>query len=156
MIFGFIICLISGYGILQKLTEDDIKYTIEVEDIDKTNLNDFDMVKLKLTEALIELCNQFDIKLVYIDDLDIVLNCSGCIWYGIIKRPKIAILTKYKNEPAILAHELGHYIANKQRHDRSELSADREGLKLCQSILTFEEQKILSYLTKYFSRYETR
>lgn len=101
----------------------------------------------RLTNALKSICNQLGIPLTYHDDLDtaagrIVYHSNG---FGrlILDGARIEILNKYEQEPYVLAHELGHYMALKQNADGSEESADKQALILCKSILTEEEQKIM-------------
>jgi hypothetical protein len=122
---------------------DDLECPMDIMD-------EVSKIKLRLTKSLKILCNQLNISLSYHDY--ITENALGWIK---LRENKIEILKQYKHEPLVLAHELGHYMANIQRNDISELGADREALKLCQSILTLEEQKKLgNYLTEHFTRYE--
>jgi Zn-dependent peptidase ImmA (M78 family) len=62
----------------------------------------------------------------------------------IVDEAKIQILNKYKDEPYVLAHELGHYMAIKQRGDDTEEGADAEALNICKAILTPEEQNYMA------------
>jgi hypothetical protein len=75
-------------------------------------------------------------RVLYLYDLD------EKIIYSI---KKIQILKLYKNNPYILAHEIGHWISIKQRKDVSEESADIEANKLCCNLLTIEEQSYLKF-----------
>jgi hypothetical protein len=136
---GIAMCVISGYGMIQILAD--------------TNNNE-DKIKIRLSKLLECLCNQFKINLAYCDSFNdsalgkiIFNNINGQL---IMTDIKIEILQEYKNEPFVLAHELGHYISIKQRHDDSEQSADREGLKICRELLTPKEQ---TYLNSYFEKY---
>ena len=68
---------------------------------------------------------------------------------------KIEILERLKDEPYVLAHELGHYMAIKQRQDDSERGADNEADRLCRAILNEGEQRLLSVsLDCYFHNIE--
>lgn len=49
-----------------------------------------------------------------------------------------------ENSPYVLAHELGHYMAIKQRDDDTEQGADIEAYTLCCSILTDDEKILLA------------
>ena len=79
-------------------------------------------------------------------------NAAGRITYYQIQgqynfeRSYIEILTKYKDKPWVLAHELGHYIAISKHSDDSEQRADHEGRMLCESLLSKREKKSLSTL----------
>lgn len=106
-----------------------------------------DAVENRLTESLKTLCTQLGIDLSYHKELGIA---AGRILYHsrngrlFADNAKIEILEKYRNEPYVLAHELGHYMAIKQRQDNSERGADNEAEKLCRSILNKKEQELLS------------
>lgn len=101
----------------------------------------------RLTESLKTLCAQLGIDLSYHEELG---TTAGRILYHsmngrlFVDDARIEILEKYKNEPYTLAHELGHYMAIKQRQDNSERGADDEADKLCRLILNEREQKLLS------------
>ena len=106
-----------------------------------------DAVENRLTESLKILCVQLGIDLSYHKELD---DAAGRILYYskngrlFVDEAKIEILEKYEHEPYVLAHELGHYMAIKQRQDNSERGADDEADKLCRLILNVREQKLLS------------
>jgi hypothetical protein len=123
----------------KKLKEIDEKYRLQKENRDKT-------IK-RLTEALTSLCKLLNIELSYHDYLDIA---AGRILYSsingrlIVDNAKIQILNKCKEEPYVLAHELGHYMAIKQREDDTEEGADQEALNICITILTPEEQEYIA------------
>ncbi len=111
----------------------------------------------RLTESLKTLCAQLGIELSYHKELG---EEAGRILYHsragrlLLDDAKIEILEKYKDEPWVLAHELGHYMAIKQRQDDSEIGADTEGYKLCCLILNQHEQELLSSgLFAYFERH---
>jgi hypothetical protein len=101
----------------------------------------------RLTGSLATLCKLLNIDLSYHDYLDIA---AGKIVYKsidgrlIVDEAKIQILNKYKDEPYVLAHELGHYMAIKQRGDDTEEGADAEALNICKAILTPEEQNYMA------------
>lgn len=112
----------------------------------------------RLTESLKTLCAQLGIGLSYHEELG---TAAGRILYHsmngrlFVDDARIEILEKYKNEPYTLAHELGHYMAIKQRQDNSERGADDEADKLCRLILNEREQKLLSIsLRCYFHEME--
>ena len=90
-----------------------------------------DAVEKRLTTSLKTLCAQLGIDLSYHKEL-------------FVDDARIEILEKYKDEPYTLAHELGHYMAIKQRQDSSEEGADTEADKLCRLILNDNEQKLLA------------
>ena len=104
-------------------------------------------VEHRLTESLKTLCTQLGIELSYHEELG---TAAGRILYHsmngrlFVDDAKIEILKKYENEPYVLAHELGHYMAIKQRQDNSERGADDEADKLCRLILNKREQELLS------------
>lgn len=104
-------------------------------------------VEHRLTESLKTLCTQLGIDLSYHKELG---TAAGRILYHsmngrlFVDDAKIEILEKYRNEPYTLAHELGHYMAIKQRQDNSERGADNEAEKLCRLILNEYEQKLIS------------
>ena len=106
-----------------------------------------DIVENRLTESLKTLCTQLGIGLSYHKELGI---SAGRILYHsmngrlFVDDARIEILEKYEHEPYVLAHELGHYMAIKQRQDNSERGADNEANKLCRLILNKKEQEILS------------
>jgi len=117
-----------------------------------------DIVENRLTESLKILCVQLGIDLSYHKELD---DAAGRILYYskngrlFVDEAKIEILEKYEHEPYVLAHELGHYMAIKQRQDNSERGADNEANKLCRLILNKKEQEILSIsLRCYFQETE--
>lgn len=166
IILGFTICFVSAYGIVQILIDNHTtKDTLKIDPYDlyciDDNILDYDSrIKLRLTKSLKTICKQLQIHLKYYDDIE---GALGRIWTGVIfdgitlGKVKIAIRKEYINEPLVLAHELGHYMAVKQRNDYSELGADREALKLCSSILTPDEYKVIGgYLIKHFTRYELK
>lgn len=106
-----------------------------------------DIAENRLTESLRTLCAQLGIGLSYHEELG---TAAGRILYHsmngrlFVDDARIEILEKYKNEPYTLAHELGYYMAIKQRQDNSERGADDEADKLCRLILNEREQKLLS------------
>lgn len=105
------------------------------------------IVENRLTESLKTLCSQLGIGLSYHAELG---TAAGRILYHsmngrlFVDDARIEILEKYRNEPYTLAHELGHYMAIKQRQDNSEEGADAEADKLCRLILNEREQELLS------------
>lgn len=117
-----------------------------------------DTVENRLTESLKTLCTQLGIGLSYHKELG---TAAGRILYHsmngrlFVDDARIEILEKYKDEPYTLAHELGHYMAIKQRQDSSEEGADTEADKLCRLILNDNEQKLLAIsLRCYFHQME--
>lgn len=108
----------------------------------------------RLTESLKALCSLLGIEVSYHKALG---DAAGRILYHsksgrlLLDGAKIEILERLENEPWVLAHELGHYMAIKQREDDSEIGADKEGCKLCCLILNQHEQELLSIpLSVYF------
>ena len=117
-----------------------------------------DAVEKRLTTSLKTLCVQLGIDLSYHKELG---DAAGRILYHsmngrlFVDDARIEILEKYKDEPYTLAHELGHYMAIKQRQDSSEEGADTEADKLCRLILNDNEQKLLAIsLRCYFHQME--
>ena len=117
-----------------------------------------DAVEKPLTTSLKTLCAQLGIDLSYHKELG---DAAGRILYHsmngrlFVDDARIEILEKYKDEPYTLAHELGHYMAIKQRQDSSEEGADTEADKLCRLILNDNEQKLLAIsLRCYFHQME--
>lgn len=111
-------------------------------------------IRNRLCNSLKNLCSQLNINVSYHDTLGDaagrILYYSDCGRY-VLDDSRIEILNEYKDEPWVLAHELGHYMAIKQRSDRTEEGADQEALKLCNSILTTSEQeRLISSLNIYF------
>jgi hypothetical protein len=104
------------------------------------------IAEVRLTNSLKQLCKQLGIDLSYQDELG---DAAGIILYNrlngrlLVDNSRIQILNKYIDQPYVLAHELGHYMAIKQRQDDSEEGADAEALCLCKSILTQEEQDLM-------------
>lgn len=139
VIWSIIICKISDIQLTKDLKEIDEKYRIKQENKDRT-IN-------RLTDSLTSLCKLLNIELSYHDYLDIA---AGRILYKsvngrlIVDDAKIQILNKCKDKPYVLAHELGHYMAIKQREDDTEEGADIEALNICRTILTQEEQEYIS------------
>lgn len=111
----------------------------------------------RLTFALKGLCNLLNIPLSFHEELG---TAAGQILYYtdsdgklILNDVKIQILNKYMNDPWVLAHELGHYMAIKQREDNTEDGANKEALVLCKTILTQDEQESLEVgLRVYFGK----
>lgn len=115
-------------------------------------------VENRLTESLKTLCTQLGIGLSYHKELG---TAAGRILYHskngrlFVDDVRIEILEQYENEPYVLAHELGHYMAIKQRQDNSEYGEDYEADKLCRLILNKKEQELLSIsLRCYFHNIE--
>lgn len=121
----------------------DWQVTKEIEQEHKER----DAVENRLTESLKTLCVQLGIGLSYHKELG---TAAGRILYHskngrlFVDDARIEILEKYENEPYVLAHELGHYMAIKQRQDNSESGASHEAEKLCRLILNKKEQELLS------------
>lgn len=100
----------------------------------------------RLTDSLKMMCSLLDIDLSYHKELGtaagriLYLSMAGRLF---VDDARIEILEKYENDPYVLAHELGHYMAIKQRQDNSEEGADSEAEKLCRLILNQQEQELL-------------
>lgn len=104
-------------------------------------------IEARLTASLKNICAQLNVPITYHQELGsaagkiLYHSCNGKLT---VETAQIQILNKYANEPYVLAHELGHYFSIKSKQDRSECGADNEALCLCKSILTQEEQKLMS------------
>lgn len=142
-----LICVVSYFYI-----DRQVNKKIEQEHMER------DFVENRLTISLKTLCAQLGIDLSYHKELG---DAAGRILYHsmngrlFVDDARIEILEKYKDEPYTLAHELGHYMAIKQRQDSSEEGADTEADKLCRLILNDNEQKLLAIsLRCYFHQME--
>lgn len=117
-----------------------------------------DVIKHRLTLALKRLCAQLNIPLSYHDDLGVsagrILYYENGLGRLVLDNTRIEVLTKYEDEPWVLAHEIGHYMALKQRGDSTERAADNEALVLCKSILTQEEQKLMEISLRCFFEHD--
>lgn len=105
-----------------------IDYKKFLREIGKKKEEKRNIIKRRLTLTLKSICVQLGIPLTYHDDLG---TAAGRILYhknglGRLKLDdaRIEVLTKYENDPWVLAHELGHYMAIKQREDPYEKAAD--------------------------------
>lgn len=141
--FSIVACIISDRAVDKQ---------IEKEQAER------DIAESRLTKSLKVLCNQLGIGLSYHKELG---TAAGRIIYHsnngrlFVDEARIEILEQYENEPYVLAHELGHYMAIKQRQDNSERGADDEANKLCRLILNEREQHLLSIgLRVHFSESE--
>lgn len=105
----------------------------------------------RLNSALKSLCFQLKIPLSYHNELG---EAAGRILYHsqqgrlLLDKASIEIMKQKEDRPYVLAHELGHYMAIRQREDTSEQGADMEAYTLCCSILTKEEQDLLAIALK--------
>ena len=130
-----LICIILYFYI-------DWQVTMEIKQEHKER----NAIENRLTESLKTLCAQLGIGLSYHKELG---TAAGRILYHsrngrlFVDDARIEILEKYENDPYVLAHELGHYMAIKQRQDNSEEGADSEAEKLCRLILNQQEQELL-------------
>lgn len=147
-IVGLLILFTLSYLIYDKLIDEPrLKRNLKQrqENFDAED-NARKLAENRLTLSLKSLCEQLNIPLTYHDELG---ASAGQILYHLneleqlfLNNSKIMILNKYKDEPWVLAHELGHYMSFKHG-DRTEESADAQGLILCKSILTQDEQNLL-------------
>jgi hypothetical protein len=65
----------------------------------------------------------------------------------------IYILEKFKDDPWVLAHELGHHFAIKNEDDYSEVGADRKGKGLVKDALSlFEYLSMIKSINIYFGK----
>lgn len=127
----------------------------EVEEEMKKIQKHRDQTKVKLNEKLINICSLFNIPLEYNNNLE---ETAGHILYHrdrsgriLLDDCKIEVLEKYQNEPWVLAHELGHYIAMNKLQDNSEKMADKMAKEICCTLLSKREQKEIDYsLDAYF------
>lgn len=132
---------------------DELK---EIASKHKQEIEDYKITALRLNNVLVQLCSLLGIGLSYHPTLDdaagrfsYYLNDSGRI---LMDDLCIKIIESQKDSPYVLAHELGHCIAIKQRNDKTEEGADMEALRLCKTILTPVEQKTLeTALAIYFN-----
>ena len=143
---GFICRKGSDYKKITKYIRNAIDYKINIVPIEEA-------VESRLNKALKSLCSQLNIPLEYKDDLGIA---AGHILYHsqkgrlLLDNAKIEILNTCIDKPYVLAHELGHYMAIKQREDRTESGADNEAYKLCCNILSDDEQVALDRKMKIY------
>lgn len=120
----------------------------------KKQINNINKVEQRLNLSINSLCSQLKIPIVYCDKMQDAVG--RLIYYTDQEKPLlensfIEIIKSVSNKPYVLAHEVGHYMAIKQREDFSEEGADKEAYKLCCSILTDEEKIILEVpLSIYF------
>lgn len=131
IVICFVLCLIVDWKVDKEFKKEQKERSI---------------VEHRLTESLKTLCCQLGIELSYHKELG---DAAGRILYykkagRILDDISIQILESLKDEPYVLAHELGHYMAIKERQDRSEEGADAEADKLCRLILNKKEQELLS------------
>lgn len=135
-----ILALIGFFYIVFRITDWQIDKEIEREQKERN------LTERRLTESLKTLCEQLGINLSYHKELG---TAAGQIIYYknngrlFVDEAKIEILEQYEYEPYVLAHELGHYMAIKQRQDNSERGANIEANKLCRLILNKKEQELL-------------
>jgi len=116
--------------------------------------------EIKLNEKLISICSLFSIPLEYKNDLS---TAAGRILYHkdksgriLLDDCKIEVLEKYQNEPWVLGHELGHYIALNKLKDDTEEMADQMANELCCTLLSESEQKELEIGLKVYFKQEVR
>ena len=131
----------------------DWKVDKEIEQEHKERI----VAESRLTESLKTLCTQLGIGLSYHEKLG---TAAGRILYHsmngrlFVDDARIEF-REIQDEPYTLAHELGHYMAIKQRQDSSEEGADTEADKLCRLILNDNEQRLLAIsLRCYFHQME--
>ena len=102
--------------------------------------------KQRLLKSLLSLSESLNIPVYYENDLG---DAGGMFVYHHINgklnfdKKHIKILNKWKDDPYILAHELGHYFDLMKNGDSTENRADEEAYKLCCIILQEREQKYL-------------
>ena len=143
LLYIFLVVLVFALICVALYFYVDWKVDKEIEQEHKERI----VAESRLTESLKTLCTQLGICLSYHEKLG---TAAGRILYHsmngrlFVDDAKIEILEKYKDEPYVLAHELGHYMAIKQRQDNSERGADDEADKLCRLILNKKEQELLS------------
>lgn len=147
-IVGLFILFMLGYLVYDKLIDEprlkrdlnQIRENFKAEDSARK------LAENRLTLSLKSLCEQLNIPLTYHDELGTaagqILYHSNGLGQLLLDNSKIMILNKYKDDPWVLAHELGHYMSIKHG-DQTEESADAQGLILCKSILTQDEQTSL-------------
>ena len=96
-------------------------------------------IELFLTNALKNFAAGNDIPITYHEKIG---NSAGRLVYSYytsspqkLLEPKIQLLNQYKNEPYVLAHEIGHYLAITNSGDKTEEGADQRGRRFCESLL---------------------
>jgi len=116
--------------------------------------------EINLNKKLINLCSLFSIPLEYKNCLG---KCAGRILYHqdrngriLLDNCKIEVLEKYQNEPWVLAHEIGHYIAMNKLQDDTEEMADQMANELCCTLLSENEIKDLEIGLKVYFKQEVR
>jgi hypothetical protein len=66
---------------------------------------------------------------------------------------KIQVLRFCKNNPYVLAHEIGHWVSIKSKGDISEKSADKKANEICRKLLTKKERIYLGFPIKNYCIY---
>jgi len=155
-IFLLIIILIffSLYLYFIFVVEKQIEKEIQLKQEQRTN------TEINLNKKLINLCSLFSIPLEYKNGLG---TAAGHILYHqdrngriLLDNCKIEVLEKYKNEPWVLAHEIGHYIAMNKLQDDTEEMADQMANELCCTLLSENEIKDLEIGLKVYFKQEVR
>ena len=153
-IFLFIIILICFLACLYFIfvVEKQIEKEIQLKQKQRTN------TEINLNKKLINLCSLFSIPLEYKNGLG---ECAGRILYHqdrsgriLLDDCKIEVLKKYQNEPWVLAHEIGHYIAMNKLQDDTEEIADQMANELCCTLLSENEIKDLEIGLKVYFKQE--
>lgn len=115
------------------------------EEID--NIEFVEDITDKLIKGLEDYAKDVKIPVYYIDkfnDCEEDTIAGKITWHkrgmrAIWENSKIEVLNSYKEKPAILAHELGHFRGIENNLDRSEFRADKEAMILCKKILSKSE-----------------
>jgi len=151
-IITFICFLFYLYFIL--VAEKQIEKEIQLKQEQRTQ------TEINLNQKLINLCSLFSIPLQYKNGLG---EAAGHILYHkdrsgriLLDNCKIEVLEKYQNEPWVLAHEIGHYIALNKLKDDTEEMADQMANELCCILLSENEIKDLEIGLKVYFKQEVR
>ena len=159
-IITFICFLLYLYFTL--ITSKQIEKEIQLKQEQRTK------TEINLNQKLINLCSLFSIPLEYKNDLGTAAGhdlgtAAGHILYHqdrkgriFLDNCKIEVLEKYQNEPWVLAHEIGHYIAMNKLQDDTEEMADQMANELCCTLLSENEIKDLEIGLKVYFKQEVR
>lgn len=104
------------------------------------------LYQAQLHERLLTVALDERIAVLYFTDL---VAHDGTKCAGLYRLPTASVIRhirideKYRGNPWVLAHELGHYFAIRQRGDRSEGGADQEAHRMIDRLLDVERRDFL-------------
>lgn len=104
------------------------------------------LYQAQLHERLLTVALDERIAVLYFTDL---VAHDGTKCAGLYRLPTASVIRhirideKYRGDPWILAHELGHYFAIRLRGDCSEFAADQEGQRVVDRLLDEERREFL-------------